>query len=157
GHYHGSHDQVLVSYSPPVDRAGAASEPTPVPDSRGISADVLENTLVLPWNDWESTSRLLRLHARELSGGLLEPVQGGFVPPEPGFLERLRALTSELGILLLFDEVKTGFRLGLGGAQARFGVNPDLTALGKVLGGGLPVGAVIGKREVMDLATPGAG
>ncbi len=157
GHYHGAHDQVLVSYAPALDRAGAAEEPTPVADSLGLPASVLEGTVVLPWNDWESTSRLVRLHARELSAIILEPVQGGYIPPEPGFLERLRDLTAKLEILLVFDEVKTGFRLGLGGAQSRFGVTPDVTALGKILGGGFPVGAVVGRADVVELARPGHG
>jgi glutamate-1-semialdehyde 2,1-aminomutase len=155
GHYHGSHDQVLVSYAPTLPEAGSAEEPAPVADSRGVPASVLEGTLVLPWNDWPSTSRLLRLHARDVAAVILEPVQAGFIPPEPGFLERLRSLTTELGVLLIFDEVKTGFRLGLGGAQGRFGVTPDLSALGKILGGGFPVGAVVGRAEVLDLAIPG--
>jgi glutamate-1-semialdehyde 2,1-aminomutase len=157
GHYHGAHDQVLVSYAPPLGEAGAAQEPAPVADSRGISAEVLENTLVLPWNDWDSTARLLRRNANRVSAVILEPVQGGFILPEPGFLDRLRALTSELDILLVFDEVKTGFRLGLGGAQARFGVTPDLSAFGKILGGGFPVGAAVGRVDVLQQARPGKG
>ena len=155
GHYHGAHDQVLVSYAPPLAEAGAPEEPAPIADSRGVPAEVLENTLVLPWNDWDSTARLLRRHAARVSAVILEPVQGGFVPPEPGFLEKLRALTSGLDVLLVFDEVKTGFRLGLGGAQGRFGVRPDLTALGKILGGGFPVGAVVGRADVLEQARPG--
>lgn len=157
GHYHGAHDQVLVSYSPPVTDAGDARAPASVPDSRGIAREVVASTLVLPWNDWESTARLLRAHARELSCVILEPVLGGYIVPEAGFLERLRCLCSELDVLVVYDEVKTGFRLAPGGAQERFGVAPDLTALGKILGGGFPVGAVIGRADVMRWAAPGKG
>lgn len=157
GHYHGAHDQVLVSYTPPLASAGDATAPSAVPDSRGIGADVLASTLVLPWNDWESTSRLLRAHHRELSCVILEPVLGGYIAPEDGFLDRLKRLCSELGVLVVYDEVKTGFRLAPGGAQQRFGVAPDLTALGKILGGGFPVGAVIGRADVMKWAAPGKG
>jgi glutamate-1-semialdehyde 2,1-aminomutase len=157
GHYHGAHDQVLVSYAPPLAATGDPKAPSAVPDSRGIAPDVLANTLVLPWNDWEGTARLLRAHHRELSCVILEPVLGGFIPPEPDFLERLRRLCAELEVLVVYDEVKTGFRLAPGGAQQRFGVAPDLTALGKILGGGFPVGAVVGRAEVMRWAKPGKG
>lgn len=157
GHYHGAHDQVLVSYAPALDSAGDPAAPTSVPDSRGIGSDVLARTLVLPWNEWEDTARLLRAHHRELSCVILEPVLGGYIGPRPGFLEHLRALCSELDLLLVFDEVKTGCRLAPGGAQQYFGVRPDLTALGKILGGGFPVGAVGGRADVMRWAAPGKG
>ena len=124
-------------------------------DSLGTPQRTVDETLVLPWNDWDNTARLIRQHGRELATVIVEPILGGYIAPEPEFLQRLRSLTVEYGILLVFDEIKTGFRVALGGAQQRFGVRPDLTALGKILGGGLPIGAVLGRADVVDLARPG--
>ena len=154
GHYHGAHERVLVSYRPPLDQAGDALGPSPVPDSMEIPAGVLNDTLILPFNDWKATEALIRANARDLACVFVEPVQGGFIAPEDGFLERLAELTRSLGILLIFDEVKTGFRLSPGGAQALYGVEPDLTALGKILGGGFPAGAVVGRQEVLAVLSP---
>lgn len=152
GHYHGGYDQVLVSV-----RQGEVDEngfPAVTADSKGLSAYWRENTVVLPFNDWERTEALLIRNYERLGAVILEPVQGGFLPPEREYLLRLREFTSLYGIPLIFDEVKTGFRLGLSGAQGRYGVIPDLTALGKVLGGGFPVGAVGGRREMMGICSP---
>ncbi|PRX41007.1 glutamate-1-semialdehyde 2,1-aminomutase [Planifilum fimeticola] len=152
GHYHGGYDQVLISVNP--DRRSADQLPSAHPDSMGIPDYYLENTVVLPFNDLDGTEEILRRHGHELAAVIIEPVQGGFIPPKMEFLKGLRELTRACGALLIFDEVKTGFRVGLSGAQGRYGVIPDLTALGKVLGGGFPVGAVGGRKEIMDICAP---
>lgn len=152
GHYHGGYDQVLISVNP--DRRSADQLPSAHPDSMGIPDYYLENTVVLPFNDLDGTEEILRRHGHELAAVIIEPVQGGFIPPKMEFLKGLRELTRACGALLIFDEVKTGFRVGLSGAQGRYGVIPDLTALGKVLGGGFPVGAVGGREEIMDICAP---
>ncbi|WP_147805005.1 aspartate aminotransferase family protein [Alkalicoccus halolimnae] len=156
GHYHGGYDQVLLSVNPEESKAGSSSSPTPVPESSGMSDYHTEHTIMLPFNDIESCEKILRTHADDISALIMEPVQGGFIPAEKEFITKLRALTHELGILLIFDEVKTGFRLALGGAQEMYGILPDLTTLGKVLGGGFPVGALGGRRDIMELCSPAA-
>lgn len=157
GHYHGGYDQVLLSVNPAEGKAGDIDEPQAVRESSGISDYHEEHTIILPFNNYEATEKILRRHAKEVSAIILEPVQGGFILAEQEFMEKLRKLTTELDILLIFDEVKTGFRVALGGAQEMYGVTPDLTTLGKVLGGGFPVGALGGKREIMELCSPGGG
>ncbi|SFF98937.1 glutamate-1-semialdehyde 2,1-aminomutase [Planifilum fulgidum] len=154
GHYHGGYDQVLISVHP--KRRSENRLPSVHPDSRGIPDYYLKNTVVLPFNDLDGTEEILRRHGHELAAVIIEPVQGGFIPPKMEFLKGLREMTRACGALLIFDEVKTGFRVGLSGAQGRYGVIPDLTALGKVLGGGFPVGAVGGRREIMDICAPSA-
>lgn len=152
GHYHGGYDQVLISVTP-MERFG---EELPVSnsDSLGVPDYYKENTVVLPFNNWDQTEIIIQQYKDELAGIILEPVQGGFIPAEMEFLKKLREITRLYGIPLIFDEVKTGFRMGLSGAQGRYGITPDLTALGKVLGGGFPVGAVGGCREIMELCSP---
>ncbi|MEW9503109.1 aspartate aminotransferase family protein [Jeotgalibacillus marinus] len=157
GHYHGGYDQVLLSVNPEVEQAGDAVIPNAVPESQGIPDYYVENTVILPFNDLASTEKILRARAHEISSIIMEPIQGGFIPADQEFITGLRALTEELGILLIFDEVKTGFRLSLGGAQKKYGIKPDLTALGKVLGGGFPVGAIGGKKEIMQISAPDRG
>ncbi|SDC80787.1 glutamate-1-semialdehyde 2,1-aminomutase [Melghirimyces thermohalophilus] len=152
GHYHGGYDRVLVSVTAEKRRKGMP--PKVLPDSLGLPEEIQEQTVVLPFNDWETAEPILDRHHKELGAVILEPVQAGFIPPDPEFLQKLREYTASHGIPLIFDEVKTGFRMGLSGAQGRYGVTPDLTALGKVLGGGFPVGAVGGCREIMELASP---
>lgn len=154
GHYHGGFDQVLLSVNPPVNEAGSAQEPKAISESRGVDPYHQEHTIILPFNDLESCEKILRKHASELAAVMLEPVQGGFIPAEQEFMDGLRKITQELDILLIFDEVKTGFRLGMGGAQAVYQIQPDLTALGKVVGGGFPVGIVGGKKEIMMVSAP---
>ncbi|MDQ0339246.1 glutamate-1-semialdehyde 2,1-aminomutase [Caldalkalibacillus uzonensis] len=154
GHYHGGYDQVLLSINPPLDQAGPADAPVAVPDSAGIDVYYQEHTIILPFNDLEATADILKARKEELAAVVVEPVQAGFIPATESFMQGLRKLTEELGILLIFDEVKTCFRVALGGAQSLYGIKPDLTALGKVLGGGFPVGAVGGKKEIMDVASP---
>jgi glutamate-1-semialdehyde 2,1-aminomutase len=147
GCYHGHADFLLV-------QAGSGVATLGLPDSPGVTRGAVADTLTADYNDLDSVERLLAEH--EVAAVIVEPVAGnmGLVPPEPGFLEGLRALTSAHGALLVFDEVMTGFRVHPGGAQALYGVTPDLTTLGKVIGGGLPVGAYGGRREIMELVAP---
>lgn len=157
GHYHGGYDEVLVSVNPDFNEAGDETNPIPVPESKGISKRDLADTVILPFNDLEVTEKILRAKKDEIAAVILEPVQGGFIPATGNFMYGLRQLTKELGIILIFDEVKTGFRITVGGAQNIYHIEPDLTALGKVLGGGFPVGAVGGKKEIMEMMSPEKG
>ena len=142
GGFHGMGDYALMSMAPREWK----EFPEPSPDSPGIPQRVNEAVRIAPFNDLATTETLLRAHADELAAVIVEPFQR-LVPPAPGFLEGLRALTAELGIVLIFDEVVTGFRFAYGGAQAYYGVVPDLCALGKVIGGGFPLAAVAGARR----------
>ena len=149
GGYHGHADSLLV-------KAGSGAATFGLPDSPGVPADLARQTLTAPYNDLAATRRLFEAHAGAIAAVIVEPIAGnmGVVPPEPGFLEGLRALTAEHGALLMFDEVISGFRAAYGGAQALYGVVPDLTCLGKIIGGGLPVGAYGGRRDLMELIAP---
>jgi glutamate-1-semialdehyde 2,1-aminomutase len=149
GCYHGHVDALLV-------KAGSGATTLGTPDSPGVPAELVRFTLPAEFNDLEGVARVCRAHADDLAAILVEPVAGnmGLVPPEPGFLEGLRKLADETGALLVFDEVMTGFRLARGGAQELYGVIPDLTCLGKIIGGGLPVGAYGGRADVMKLVSP---
>jgi len=126
-----------------------------LPGTPGVPADTVRHTLVAPYNDLEAVRRLFAAHD-DIAAVIVEPAAGnmGFVPPAPGFLEGLREVTRAHGALLIFDEVITGFRLAYGGAQSVYGVDPDLTCLGKIIGGGLPVGAYGGKRRFMERIVP---
>jgi glutamate-1-semialdehyde 2,1-aminomutase len=150
GGYHGTADHVSISVTPDLALAGDAHRPTPVPASAGITHRTIDDVLILPVNDLEGTATLLTAHKDTVAAVLVEPVLGscGYVPAQPEFLQGLRDLTRRLGILLIFDEVQT-FRLSSGGAQALLDVMPDLTVLGKIIGGGLPVGGVGGRRDIM--------
>ncbi|WNS73714.1 aspartate aminotransferase family protein [Bacillus sp. DTU_2020_1000418_1_SI_GHA_SEK_038] len=154
GHYHGGYDQVLLSVNPPVNAAGPANEPKSIIESKGVDPYHEEHTIVLPFNNLEATAEILKKGKDEIAAVILEPIQGGFIPAEQSFMNGLRKITEDLGILLIFDEVKTGFRLGLGGAQSIYGIKPDITTLGKVVGGGFPVGIIGGKKEIMMVSAP---
>ncbi|OLD44142.1 glutamate-1-semialdehyde-2,1-aminomutase [archaeon 13_1_40CM_2_52_4] len=149
GGYHGAHDSVLV-------RAGSGASSLGIPNSEGISKDVAKDTLVAKFNDESLTRKLIQRHADELAAVIVEPVMGNMGPilPRPGFLETLRKITRENGVILIFDEVITGFRVALGGAQEYFRIRPDMTVLGKILGGGLPIAAFGGRREIMEKLAP---
>ncbi|WP_096198953.1 aspartate aminotransferase family protein [Bacillus sp. FJAT-45350] len=154
GHYHGGYDQVLLSVNPPVQEAGPSEKPNAVIESRGVDPNQLDNTIILPFNDFEACENILKENQNDIGALVLEPVQGGFIPAEQEFMDGIGKLTKELGIVLIFDEVKTGYRLGLGGAQEIYNITPDLTTLGKVIGGGYPIGVVGGKREIMMVSAP---
>lgn len=154
GHYHGGYDQVLFNVNPPFKCKSEGEITNIYHDSMGIPKYYEENILILPFNDLDKTEQLIRKHKDKLAAIILEPIEGGFIPAEQTFLEGLRKVTEELGIILIFDEVKTGFRLTVGGAQSLYKITPDITALGKVIGGGFPFGAVAGKKEMMELMDP---
>ncbi|MBE9520273.1 MAG: glutamate-1-semialdehyde 2,1-aminomutase [Proteobacteria bacterium] len=149
GCYHGHADSFLV-------QAGSGVITLGIPGSPGVPDDIVKNTISIPYNDPQTLEKTLTDDALNIACVIVEPVAGnmGVVPPAEGFLQKLRELTAQQNIVLIFDEVITGFRLALGGAQARFGVSPDLTCLGKIIGGGLPVGAYGGKKEIMDKIAP---
>jgi glutamate-1-semialdehyde 2,1-aminomutase len=149
GCYHGAHDYVLV-------KAGSGATTFGMPTSLGVPEETTRNTIVMPFNDTEKFERAVKENKNDLAAVIVEPVIGniGVVLPESGFLETLRELTEHYGAVLIFDEVLTGFRLALGGAQEYYGVTPDMTTLGKILGGGLPMAAFVGKEEIMKMIAP---
>jgi glutamate-1-semialdehyde 2,1-aminomutase len=149
GCYHGHGDSFLIA-------AGSGAVTMGSPDSLGVTQGVANDTLTAPFNDLEAVKQLIESNPHQIAAIILEPVAGnmGLVLPKDGFLEGLRTLCDKEGIVLIFDEVMTGFRLATGGAQALYGVKPDLTTLGKIIGAGMPVGAYGGKREIMDCVSP---
>jgi len=149
GCYHGAHDYVLV-------KAGSGAATFGAPTSLGIPEDTVKNTIVLPFNNIESLEKTVDQNKDDVAAVIVEPVLGnaGVIPPKNGYLKEIRRITEENGIVLIFDEVITGFRLALGGAQEYYHVTPDLATFGKILGGGFPIGAFGGKREIMELISP---
>jgi len=149
GCYHGHADMFLV-------KAGSGVATLGLPDSPGVPKSATASTLTAPYNDLEAVKKLFAENPDDIAGVILEPVVGnsGFIVPDAGFLEGLREITQEYGSLLIFDEVMTGFRIAYGGAQEKFGVTPDLTTMGKVIGGGLPVGAYGGRADIMNMVAP---
>jgi len=149
GCYHGHGDSLLV-------KAGSGVATLGLPDSPGVPQALAQLTVTVPFNDVSALEEAFRVHRNELAAVIVEPVVGnmGCVPPHPGFLQKLRTLTHEHGTVLIFDEVMTGFRVAYGGAQQLYKIDPDMTTLGKVIGGGLPVGAYGGKARLMDLVAP---
>lgn len=158
GHYHGWFDTILVSVAPPLDQAGPAEQPQPHLPSAGQSAAAAQDVAVLPWNELEVVRSYLDQHASETAAIIMEPIlcNTSVILPRPGYLEGVRALCDRYGVVLIFDEVITGFRVGLGGAQARLGVIPDLAVFAKALGAGFPIAALAGRRSIMDLIGRGA-
>lgn len=148
GGFHGAHDAVLV-------QAGSGATTLGVPDSAGVLADVVAHTRQIPYNDPEALEFLLSENP-DVAAMIIEPVLGNIGPvlPENNYLKEIRSITRSHDVLLIFDEVITGYRLGIGGAQVKYGVKPDLTTLGKIIGGGLPIGAFLGRREIMEMVAP---
>jgi len=149
GGFHGAHDSVLV-------KAGSGATTLGIPDSLGVPKDTAKNTLQVPYNDLGAIEKALTEFEGEVAAVIMEPVLGNIGPilPEAGYLEGVRKLTKDHDVVLIFDEVITGFRLSLGGAQTHYGVVPDMTTLGKIIGGGFPIGVVGGKRELMEMVAP---
>jgi glutamate-1-semialdehyde 2,1-aminomutase len=148
GGFHGAHDAVLV-------QAGSGATTIGIPDSAGVLADVVAHTRQIPYNDPEALESLLSKNP-DVAAMIIEPVLGNIGPvlPENNYLQEIRSITRSHDVLLIFDEVITGYRLGIGGAQVKYGVKPDLTTLGKIIGGGLPIGAFLGRREIMEMVAP---
>jgi len=148
GGFHGAHDAVLV-------KAGSGATTLGIPDSAGVLADVVAHTRQIPYNDPEALESLLSKNP-DVAAMIIEPVLGNIGPvlPEHNYLTEIRSITRSHDVLLIFDEVITGYRLGIGGAQVKYGVKPDLTTLGKIIGGGLPIGAFLGRREIMEMVAP---
>jgi glutamate-1-semialdehyde 2,1-aminomutase len=149
GGYHGASDCLLVA-------AGSGAATLGIPGSAGVTAATAKDTLTVDWNDAAAMAELFAAHPGQIAAVIVEPVCGnmGCVPPKPGYLQALRTLTREHGTVLIFDEVMTGFRVAFGGAQGLYGIEPDMTTLGKIVGGGLPVGAYGGRREIMEKVAP---
>ena len=158
GQYHGWADQLEWSHHPPLSVAGLRHAPRAIPGTPGIPPEIGASLAVLPWNDEVAVERLVTRRGHEIAAILTEPIMGntGVIPPKPGYLEFLREITRANDIILIFDEVITGFRVALGGAQAYYGVTPDLTTMAKALGGGFPAAAFGGRRDLMELVADGA-
>src|SRR5699024_2387772 len=149
GNYHGHSDSLLI-------KAGSGVATLGLPDSPGVPYAIAKNTVLVPFNDIEAVKSVFEMMGEKIAAVIVEPVSGnmGVVPPQADFLAQLRMVTREYGALMIMDEVMTGFRVGYFSAQGYYNVEPDLTCLGKIIGGGLPVGAFGGKKEIMDQIAP---
>jgi glutamate-1-semialdehyde 2,1-aminomutase len=158
GGYHGTHDVVEASVSPSLDTAGDPASPTIVPYSRGVPQNTFANVAIVPFNDEAATKSAIEAHRDELAAVIIEPVMNaaGTIPGRREYLRFLRDITHKEGILLIFDEIAT-FRIYSGGAQLYYGVTPDVTALGKIIGGGFPIGAFGGREDIMSMFSPEKG
>lgn len=152
GGFHGAHDSVLV-------KAGSGATTLGIPDSKGVPVDTAKNTLQVPYNDLGALEKVLKMFPGQIAALIMEPVLGNIGPvlPKEGYLQAVRELTQDNDVLLIFDEVITGFRLSLGGAQKYYGVTPDLTTLGKIIGGGFPIGIFGGRRDLIEQVAPSGG
>lgn len=155
GHYHGWFDSLFVSVNPTLDKAGSASAPNAVPQTLGQAESALSDLIILPWNDIGAFEDVMRRRGAEIAGVVMEPIlcNTGAIVPAEGYLERVRELTRDNGTLLIFDEVITGFRVALGGAQSLLGVTPDLAVFAKAVAGGFPLAVLAGRRDVMELVS----
>jgi glutamate-1-semialdehyde 2,1-aminomutase len=153
GHYHGWYDDFLVNAHPhPVVSLGHRNDPIKIADSSGLNRRSLEDTIVVPWNDLSAVERAIDTHRGQIAAIITEPIMAnmGVIPPEPGYLQGLRELTRDSGILLILDETVTGFRIAAGGCQEHYGIVPDIATFGKAMGAGLPVAGFVGKAEIME-------
>jgi glutamate-1-semialdehyde 2,1-aminomutase len=153
GHYHGWYDPFLLNaHGHPAEQLGAPENPARIPDSEGIPSATFDDVVIAPWNGIAILERVMQKHGRELAAVITEPIMAnmGCIPPRDGYLQRLRQLTRDNGVLLILDEVVTGFRYAPGGCQQYYGIQPDLSTFGKALGAGFPVGAVAGPRSILD-------
>jgi glutamate-1-semialdehyde 2,1-aminomutase len=157
GHYHGQHDYAMISVEAPPPVAGLEEYPRPLPYSAGIPSLVLDTVIVSPWNNLRAFERIMKRHRNEVAAIVMEPIMAnsGIIPPNPEYLKAVKEIAAQNDALLIFDEVVTGFRVAPGGAQELYGVVPDLSTWGKALGGGVPISAVSGKKEYMELIGPG--
>ena len=157
GAYHGWFDEAQVSIHPALADAGAPTAPRPVLATRGVRANTLDTVLVVPFNDSEALERVLHEQSSEVAAVILEPVvfNSGCILPKPGYLEEVRRLTTKYETILIFDEIITGFRLAPGGAQERFGIEPDLSVFAKAIANGYPLSAVVGRKELLEITRPG--
>ena len=157
GAYHGWHDYVNISVGPSLREAGPKESPNSVPDSSGIPKSVVENTIILPFNNLSVVEKTIRKHEKEIAALITEPIMHGnscCIVPKEGYLKTLREICDRYNVLYIFDEVVTGFRHGLGGAQKIFGVTPDITTFAKAMANGFPVASVCGKKEIMNMFSP---
>ncbi len=157
GHYHGQHDYAMISVEAPPSVAGLEEYPRPLPYSAGIPSLVLDTVIVSPWNNLRAFERIMKRHRNEVAAIIMEPIMANssVIPPSPDYLKSVKEIAAQNDALLIFDEVVTGFRVAPGGAQELYGVTADLSTWGKAMGGGVPISAVSGKKEYMDLIGPG--